>query len=98
MPAEIISFLHEWYVAVQGFELAFPGSGVRHATHGAIEPNCEITYRNNPEYWDRQDWLNRVDPDQMPQNAASDQGLHCLPLIQQFLHTSTDSKLDLFKF
>ena len=23
-------------------------------------------------------------PDQAPQNAASDQGLHCLPLIQQF--------------
>ena len=24
---------------------------------------------------------NSVDPDQMPQNVASDQGLHCLPLI-----------------
>ena len=30
-----------------------------------------------------------VDPDQMLRNAASDQGLHCLPLIQQFLHMST---------
>ena len=29
-------------------------------------------------------WANSVDPDQMPQNAASDQGLHCLPLILQF--------------
>ena len=27
---------------------------------------------------------NGVDPDQTPQNAASDQGLHCLPLVQQF--------------
>ena len=32
----------------------------------------------------RQAWANRVDPDQTPQNAASDQGLHCLPLNQQF--------------
>ena len=28
---------------------------------------------------------NRVDPDQMPQNAASDQGLHCLHQVQRFL-------------
>ena len=27
-------------------------------------------------------WANSVDPDRTPQNAASDQGLHCLPLIQ----------------
>ena len=38
------------------------------------------------------------DPDQMPHFAASDQGLHCMPLIQQFLDTSTSSKMDLFKF
>ena len=42
-------------------------------------------YRNNLKYWDRQAWANCVDPDQMPQNAVSDQGLHCLPLIQQLL-------------
>ena len=36
------------------------------------------------KYSDRQVWANSVDPDQMLQNAASDQGLHCLPLIQQF--------------
>ena len=30
---------------------------------------------------DRQAWANSVDADQMPQNVASDQGLHCLPLI-----------------
>ena len=28
---------------------------------------------------------NNVDPDQMLQSAASDQGLHCLPLVQQYL-------------
>ena len=26
-----------------------------------------------------------VDPDQMPQNAVSDLGLHCVRLIQKFL-------------
>ena len=33
-------------------------------------------YRNNPKYWDRQAWAHSVDPDRMPQNAASDQDLH----------------------
>ena len=40
-------------------------------------------YRNILKYWDRQAWANSVDPDQTPQNAASDQGLHFLPFIQQ---------------
>ena len=31
-----------------------------------------------------QAWANSVDPDQMMQNAASDQGLHCLELILRF--------------
>ena len=35
-------------------------------------------------------------PNEMLQNAASHQGLHCLPHIQQFLDTT--SKLYLFKF
>ena len=35
-------------------------------------------------YSDKQARANSVDPDQTPQNAASNQGLHCLPLIQQF--------------
>ena len=30
------------------------------------------------------DLTNSVDPDQMPENGASDQGHHCLPLIQCF--------------
>ena len=33
---------------------------------------------------DRQAWENSADPDETPHNAASHQGLHCLPLIQQF--------------
>ena len=36
-------------------------------------------------YLDRQAWANSVDPDETPQNVASHQGLHYLPLIQQFL-------------
>ena len=33
---------------------------------------------------DRQTRANSVAPDQTPQNAASDLGLHCLSFIQQF--------------
>ena len=36
------------------------------------------------EYSDRQAWANSVDPDQMPQNVASDQDLHCLPLSHYY--------------
>ena len=46
------------------------------------------------ENWDGQASANSVDPDQMLHSAASDQSLHCLPLIQQFLLPSTDSKTD----
>ena len=35
-------------------------------------------------YLDRQAWENNVDPDKLPQNAATDQDLHCLPIKQQF--------------
>ena len=42
-------------------------------------------YRNNPKFLDRWAWENSVDPDQMPQKVASDQGPHCLQLIQQVL-------------
>ena len=38
-----------------------------------------------------------VDPDQTPQNVASDLGLHFLPLIQQ-VDTSKGSQIDLIKF
>ena len=42
-------------------------------------------------YSDRQARANSVDSDEMPQNAMSHHGLHCLPLIQQFLHTTSGS-------
>ena len=50
-----------------------------------------------PKCWDRQAWANSVDLNQMPQNAASDQGLQCLPLTQQFIKKSTGSEMDFFK-
>ena len=37
------------------------------------------------KYWKRQAGAISVDSDQMMQNLASDQGLHCLSFIQQFL-------------
>ena len=37
-------------------------------------------------------------PDQTPQNAASDQGLHCLPLNWQFSDTSTYSRYGRVEF
>ena len=43
-------------------------------------------YRINSTYSDRRAWENSVDP---YQNAASDQGLHCLP---------ADNKIDVFRF
>ena len=55
-------------------------------------------YHNNPKYWGTHACANSADPDHMLQNLASDQGLHSLPLIWQFLETSMFSKLDLFKF
>ena len=43
-------------------------------------------------------WANSLDPDQTPQNAASDQGLHCLPLTQLFyIHSKVVRKMDLLK-
>ena len=48
-------------------------------------------------YADRQARDNCVDPDEMPQFVASQQGLHCLPLLQLFLDTTLGSKLFLFK-
>ena len=40
-------------------------------------------YRIYHMYSNRQAWVNSVVPDEM-ENAAFYQGLHCLPLIQQF--------------
>ena len=49
-------------------------------------------------YLDRQAWGNSVNPEKMPQNMASHQGLHCLPLIKKFLNTTSGSILYLVKF
>ena len=49
-------------------------------------------------YSNRQAWANSIDQDETPQNAASHLGLHCLPLIQQFLDTTSGSELYWFKF
>ena len=54
--------------------------------------------RNKPKYWDRGASENSVDSNQMLQNAESDQGLHCLQLIQQILAALTGNIMDLFKF
>ena len=43
-----------------------------------------MAYHNNPKYWDRRAFANSIDPDQTPQNVASDQGLHSLPYTQQY--------------
>ena len=55
-----------------------------------------ISYHTYSKYSDRQVQANSVDPDQMLQNASagSDQGLHYLPLIQQFLDILSGSKMD----
>ena len=46
-------------------------------------------YNVYPKYLDVQANANSADPDQMLHSAASDQDLHCLPLIQQFTGTLT---------
>ena len=56
------------------------------------------TYGNNPKYWDRQAFANSADPDQTPQITASNQGLHCLPYIQQYFKDIKSSRMDYFKF
>ena len=49
-----------------------------------MELNEYDMYRNNPKYCDKYTFANSVDPDQMMQNMASDQGLHCLAYIRQY--------------
>ena len=50
-----------------------------------------------PYYWSIEGWrplkgylANSADPDQTPQNAASDQGLHCLQIVQPFFFRNID--------
>ena len=47
-----------------------------------------------PKYWDRQAWADCADPDQTIQNVASEQGIQSMQPIQQFLNTSSCSKMD----
>ena len=55
-------------------------------------------YRTFITYLDRQVWANSVGPDQTPQNAASDQGLHCLPLpFACISDTFISSRMELLK-
>ena len=63
-----------------------------------IQVSSNILYHIYRMYLEGQAWANSVDPDETPQNVASHQGLHCLPLIQQFIDTASGSKLYLFKF
>ena len=49
-----------------------------------------------PKYEDSQAWADSVDPEQTSQNVVSDQGIHCLSLIKQFLDTSAGGQMDLF--
>ena len=51
-------------------------------------------YCNNPKYWDRHACAKSVDPDQMPQNVASDQGLHYLPPSQLLLDMKAGIKMN----
>ena len=43
-------------------------------------------------------WTDCADPDEMLKNMVSYQGLHCLPLIQQFLDTTSVCNMYLLKF
>ena len=52
----------------------------------------DIRYHNSPKYWDRPAWTNNVDPDQMLQNAASNQGYTTCHLSSIILDTSTVGK------
>ena len=58
-----------------------------------------LVYCNKPKFWDRQGCANSLERDKVPQNAASDQDLHCLPPTQHFfLNTLVGGLMELFKF
>ena len=63
--------------------------------HQAIVLNTVILVHKNS---DKQACNNSVDPDQMLHTVTSDQGLHCLLLIQQFLDIPSGIKMNLFKY
>ena len=49
--------------------------------HRSVPNNVFTLWWQTGRHTDRQAWSNSVEPDQTPHYAASDQGLHCLPLI-----------------
>ena len=65
--------------------------------HSAVQlwqQNYILYFHIYPKHSDRKVWEKHANPDLMPHSAASDQGLHFSPLIQQFIDTSTGSKMD----
>ena len=58
--------------------------------------NLHTARRIYPMHTDRHARAHTVDPDQTPQNATSDQDLHCLSVIHEFSDIRTGSKMDLF--
>ena len=62
---------------------------VRHISF-SFPPFVTNNRHTNPKHSDRQTCANSADPDHTPQNAASDQGLYCLPCSHSaVLRTST---------
>ena len=59
---------------------------------------CTCIWKLTIQYLDRQALANSADPDQTTQNMVSEQGLHYLPLIQQFSDISRGNKMGLFSF
>ena len=66
--------------------------------HGNSQNLLRRNTVNTVNILDRQARANSVDPDKTLQNVASHQGVQSLPRIQQFLNTTSGSKLYLFKF
>ena len=77
--------------AVQVYHIPIPGD----TQFSLSESRCSAGHckcRICPMHSDRQAKANSVDADQTPLNAASDQGLHCWYIIQQFLtHQQTEA-------
>ena len=61
-------------------------STIHNVASQMLSETASICYnRSYLKYWNRQASVNSVDPDQMLQTVASDQGLHHLQLIHQFI-------------
>ena len=58
----------------------------------ARHPSCTKLNPFTPSVPLKRHLQTRVDPDQTPQNATSDQGLHCLHLVQKCLLNDNNNK------